>query len=340
MKVLQQLIEHFWARGVLNQDQAHYLVENGFVRPGDLPDYTPRDRPEDDDDTEIEEPAAPLPPPDPLDVVQEELTDTSPGRGKGGKAPKASEYSLADLRSDLQALLAARQPWFGALAEAAGRRGPSAKGAAVSLRQLGDSLFRQALERSIQARPGLAGDLWECLTDEPFHALASRTDIRGRVARDFGRLLRCEQPGQWGKSGWLLKAPEVQDVMNLLALRRPFLSMLADLHSGNWSLLTRSLQRPARYGPAWRSLGYSIVLLHHARVAGGRRPVPGFPFAVIIDGATWKESWTTAMALDLAAVTPLFVSVFGARTNLNELQLGAGAPFLDLNMTCPYEWKI
>ena len=42
MKVVQQLVEHFWDRGVLAIEQVHYLVEHGFVRAANLADYVPR----------------------------------------------------------------------------------------------------------------------------------------------------------------------------------------------------------------------------------------------------------------------------------------------------------
>src|SRR5579863_6330096 len=36
MKVITQLVQHFWQRGVLNADDAEYLVRSGFVRERDL----------------------------------------------------------------------------------------------------------------------------------------------------------------------------------------------------------------------------------------------------------------------------------------------------------------
>jgi hypothetical protein len=42
MKVVQQLIEHFWDRGSLPLEQAHYLVEHGFIRAVHLAGYVPR----------------------------------------------------------------------------------------------------------------------------------------------------------------------------------------------------------------------------------------------------------------------------------------------------------
>lgn len=36
MRVLHQLIKHFWRRGALTKEQADYLVEHGFIRAHEL----------------------------------------------------------------------------------------------------------------------------------------------------------------------------------------------------------------------------------------------------------------------------------------------------------------
>ena len=41
MKVIQQLIGHFWERGALTPEEAHYLVEHGFIRAEELEGYGP-----------------------------------------------------------------------------------------------------------------------------------------------------------------------------------------------------------------------------------------------------------------------------------------------------------
>ena len=36
MRVIEQLVQHFWARGALTREEALYLVRHGFVREADL----------------------------------------------------------------------------------------------------------------------------------------------------------------------------------------------------------------------------------------------------------------------------------------------------------------
>ena len=216
------------------------------------------------------------------------------------------------MQKDLANLLAVRQLYFPALLELAGplrhcptpRQQPSTCGKSQTMRFA-------APGAGGPAAPALLGELGDCLYDEPFHALAAAST--GRVSREFGRLLRTE-PGRWGGAGWLLKAPEVQEVVNLLAVRQPVLTAIAALHTRHRGLLARCLQRPAHPGSAWKPLACGLVLLHHAR-AGQR--TPGYPPSADIDAATWKEAWTTAVALDAAAMTPYFIRQFGTSTVLS-----------------------
>ncbi len=39
MKVISQLIRHFWERGVLSSEEVEYLVQHGFARRHDVPGY-------------------------------------------------------------------------------------------------------------------------------------------------------------------------------------------------------------------------------------------------------------------------------------------------------------
>ena len=41
MRVIEQLVQHFWTRGALSREEALYLVKHGFIRESDLvPDET------------------------------------------------------------------------------------------------------------------------------------------------------------------------------------------------------------------------------------------------------------------------------------------------------------
>ena len=121
MKVLNQLIQHFWDRGALSLDQAHYLVEHGFVKAADLDNYVPRPpEPEEADAAMAAEPVEVLLP-DEWDQREEVLVEKPAGKKRGKAAPKLPEYDLARLRDGVVAALAEREDYFPALVELAER---------------------------------------------------------------------------------------------------------------------------------------------------------------------------------------------------------------------------
>src|SRR5205085_2258983 len=53
MRVIEQLVQHFWARGALTRDEALYLVGHGFVREADLPGLVERPPEPETDEVEV-----------------------------------------------------------------------------------------------------------------------------------------------------------------------------------------------------------------------------------------------------------------------------------------------
>ncbi len=90
MKVITQLIRHFWQRGALSPEQAEYLLDQGFARLADLPGYQPP--------PDAAAPAvatATIEPPSALEELGEQLDRP---RKRGGGGPKGVVPEENDLR--------------------------------------------------------------------------------------------------------------------------------------------------------------------------------------------------------------------------------------------------
>ena len=340
MKVLQQLIQHFWLRGVLAVEQAHYLVESGFIRPGDLENYEPRLQ-EDEGDSIADRLPTEIYLPDELERTEEELS-VRPVRRKGAKTtPKATDLTMAELEQQLRAVLAARSSSLPALVELSSHYQPCSdqRAAVVLLRQLDERTFSKVLLDGVRARAGLLAELWDGVDAEPFHLTAALT-ARGRVAGAFRVMLRAATPQDWAPAAWLLQVVEVQTITNLLAVRRRLLPGLVGLYDQHRSALARCLQRPARSLRSWRPLSYGFALLYNARAHVAHQRAPGYPLGKQLSWDEWREAWTVAMSLDAGAVTPYFIHVFGS---LGLLQTNASLDLEgreDVELVCPTQWKL
>lgn len=337
MKVLKQMIEHFWERGALSLDEAHYLVEHGFVGAWDLPGYAPLSQ----DDEELHATGASdygPSEPDPLEMEHERLVSRpSSGRGRG---PKVAEYAPAELQADLARLLDQRTRCFSALIEMTQGKAGNHQAAAVRLRQYNAAAFSKLFIDSVRKRPSLLADVWEAVSDQAFHVLLERPNVRGKAARAFRRLLQTSDPKHWSGAGWLLKFDEVQTIVNLLAVRRLLLPAIVDLYEKHWAVLAKCMQRPAKPGPAWESLAFGLVLLHHARFFATNRHPSGYTMTRFVDSESWNNAWTTALALDVANVTPFMARIF----NLACYKESTAGPqftiFVDAALDVPFDWKV
>ena len=121
MKVLQQLIQHFWQRGVLALDQVHYLVESGFIRAGDLEDYEPRPQEENENAVGTGHPPPEVYQPDELERAEEDLSTQRKVRRSG---PKVTDLTREELEEQLRGILAGREVSLLALVEMVNRRRP------------------------------------------------------------------------------------------------------------------------------------------------------------------------------------------------------------------------
>jgi hypothetical protein len=347
MRVLQQLITHFWQRGAITLEQAHYFVEHGFVRPQDLADYQPRPRVEEEEEADKVGPA-PRPPslpimPDALDEAQEALSDhTEVKRKRKKQPPKVPDLTPEQLGDLLDEILRARAASLPALVELArpdyARNDP--RMAAVVLRHVEEEQFPRRLLRAVRARPALLAQLWDSVDDQPFHDLIEQAGMKGKAVRAFEAVLRSSLPGHWGPGAWITHVPAAQSVANLLAVRRRLLPAVAWLHEQHWSALCRCVQRPIRPRRSWDAFGYGLLLLHNARSLLRKRPPRGFPQEKRLTPAGWREAWTVALGLDPAAVTPYLIGVFGSLPDSSQPHAEDLSARDDVQLICPNEWRI
>ncbi|HVS38037.1 MAG TPA: hypothetical protein VMS17_20925 [Gemmataceae bacterium] len=336
MKVLQQLIQHFWQRGALTPEQAHYLVECGFVRAEDLPDYQPIQAEEPDDAA----PAIAVLFPDELDQKQDELA--GPTLRKAGRStPRTPELTPERLGELLEEILRAREPLLPALQALSGADAPSATAA---LRQMPEEEFRRRLLTAVQTRPGVLAELWEAVDEAPFHDLLARPGMKGRPARAFGAVLRAADVSAWAAFAWIMQVPAVQTVANALAVRRRLRAGVLWLYDSYRPRLNRCLQRPAQPPASWTELAFGMVVVHNARAwPTGRKPT-GFRVEQRLDADGWRAAWTAAMSLDPKAVTPFFLQFFGGVEALKAHDYNAEnlaeRAHEDAILICPYEWKV
>jgi hypothetical protein len=120
MKVITQLIRHFWQRGALSPEQAEYLLDQGFARLADLPGYQPP--------PEADTPAvatATIEPPTVLEELGEQLHRP---RRRGGGGPKGAVPKESDLRLWLNKQFARRSRALSSLVTFARRSRPARHG--------------------------------------------------------------------------------------------------------------------------------------------------------------------------------------------------------------------
>jgi hypothetical protein len=345
MKVIQQLIEHFWARGALTTDEAHYLVEHGFITAEELQGYEPQEpNPEPREDPEVAAwPSREVLLPDELDVHQDALEGRPAGpRKRGGRSgDKVPGYELEDLCRDLGLVFEGRAAAWPALVALGRRLGPCTtwQEAAVLIRQADGAALGRALVRALDNRPERLGELWDCVDTEGFHDLLSLGRVCGAVARSFGRLLRAAGAHQFGSAAWLLKGPEVQALANLLQVRRQLLAALPFLYDRHFPRLSRGLNRSRGRTRAWEPLSWGLVLLYNARAReGGTFPPPGYVLGKRPAFEDWRQAWTTALALDPPCVTRFFTRHYGGLRELPEEE--EANRLWDVEVYCPGAWKV
>ncbi|MFM8273913.1 MAG: hypothetical protein ACKODX_16495 [Gemmata sp.] len=342
MRVIEQLVHHFWARGALTREEALYLVRHGFARGADLPglfDPQPPLSYEDvadvylgdfDEQARDEQARA-------AEALEDELVGRNAGsRKQGGKKKKPSGHNLAPATEVLSAHVAAREP-YPALCEWASRVKPCAtwSDAAKVIASAKPEALETALVGLLAARPRALGELWFWFDLEPLYAWADARENAGPVAEGLSKLLGADAPARVGRLGQLQKAAGVQALLALLPARRAFLNLLPVLYHAHFPRLGLWLVPPT--GPAaacWPALPWSFVLVYNARPGTAPNPPPGYavdPHA--LPDALLRLALTTALAQAPVAVRELLMH------GLRDCGTAPRPEFVR-PLHCPYTWRV
>lgn len=342
MRVIEQLVQHFWARGALTRDEAQYLVKHGFVREGDLPGLV-----EDNGPIEVAE-EQPDPRFDPkareAEQLEDELTGRNSAGGRRGKKKKPAGHNVAPLAAVLGSHLSIRVA-HPALLELGQRMAPCTdwRAAARTVAAAEPDDLEASLVALLNSRARALGELWFWFDLEPVFRWAEHGDNAGPVADAVGKLLRADTPGRVGRFDQLKKVPEVQALLDLLAARGAFLAALPGLFVRQFDKLGQWLVPPvaAAAGP-WPALPWAFVLVYNARKGTADVPPPGYPvdphqltFEVL------KAALVAASAMDRAAVRTLLIHQIRERPEPvpGSDDLAKKAVF-DRPLHCPFSWKV
>ncbi len=349
MRVIEQLVQHFWTRGALTREEAQYLVKHGFVRETDLPGFV-----DDDDTVRLEvspesfgEQADPRfdPKAREAEELEDELTGRNSGVGKkGGKKKKPAGHNIAPVATHLGVHIAAREA-FPALHELGQRLKPCCtwRDAAIAIAAASPTQLETALVALLNGRARALGELWFWFDLEPVFAWAEHGDNAGPVADAISKLLRADTPGRVGRLDQIKKAPEVQALADLLAARRPFLATLPALYDRYFDKLGQWLIRPAGAASApWPALPWAFVLVYNARKGTADVPPPGYPVDPHqLTFELLKAALATAFPMDRVAVRELLIHRIREKAEPlpDSVDLDKKAVF-DRPLHCPNNWKV
>jgi hypothetical protein len=334
MKVITQLVRHFWQRGALTVEEIDYLVRHGFVRARDLPGYQPgtEDEPGDRPSLFFDTPVQPHP----LDVVQESLGDRQPGRRRGRAKPRGKVLEPADLCRRVTRELDRRAEALQSLIPLARRIEPCGdwESAANVLRRVKSKRFTGELAAAFRNRSATLRQLWRAVDLEPFYRLLRETEYRGRAANAYWAMLVAPDFAALGKYAWVLKHGEMQSVSHLRVVHRHLLAGLNGLYLDERRLLTRALVAGCDPVPFW-----ALVLLHNARRPKSDtppHPAREYDLTEQPDDRTWRQAWTGALGMDRRKVTKLLADCYRDETERQARPVA----LIDRPLFCPVGWHV
>jgi hypothetical protein len=345
MRVIEQLVHHFWARGALTREEALYLVQHGFAREADLPGLVGQEReidpktyePTDDRDPfEDTSPASEDVKAREAEQLEDELVGRNAGsRKSGGKKKKPTGHNLTPLAENIAGTLATRGQ-YPALCELGCRLKPCPtwRDAAKVIGSAKPEVLETALVGLLNARPRALGELWFWFDLEPLFEWADHPDNAGPVADGLSKLLRTDNAAQVNRLGQLLKAAEVQMLLDLLAARRSFLNMLPVLYHAHFPKLGQWLVPPTGVAAqTWPSLPWSFVIVYNARHGTADAPPLGYeldPDALPV--RILRVALTTALAQAPVAVRELLIHGLSDRNDTR--------PEFARKPHCPFTWRV
>jgi hypothetical protein len=343
MKVVTQLVQHFWQRGALTREEIEYLLEHDFIRADDLPGYQPSKAFTDGSLDSFDNGRVELP--DPLEEIQEELIRRRPERRQSRVETRTGELDIDDILERLRQDFDRRETDFDSVL-ALGKKFANVETwcqAASELRSVSSAQFHEGLCANLRDGFVLLGDLWQASDPEPFHRLVADSETRGRAARSFLALLVANVPEELGKYSWLLKYDEMQSVVNLRVLHDRVLASLGNLHREDRVLLAHALADNSDQIQVW-----ALVVLYNAHrelpPRLGEEPRYGKEYGPVFlpDLETWKQAWTSALRMDRKKVTKLLVGCCqqACKKSQSSEQLIEVADFSFVPLMCPVGWHL
>lgn len=331
MKVITQLVRHFWERGVLTSDEIEYLLQHGFVRLKDVPGFKPKLA-----GVTVPLSETPVDPPDDLELLEESLLRRKIAR-RHGHEPSAEIVTIDELLERLCNDFQRRERDLVSAVELSRRIGPvsSWQEAVSELHSISPERFHAELCEGLQDGSVLLGDLWQASDPEPFHRLFEEDELRGRAVRAFLALLVSAGPSELGSYSWILKYDEAQAIINLRVLHERLLAGLSRIYRDDRMLLTRALARNTDLVQIW-----SLILMYNAyRHPGlGVEPDYGNEYGplTVPDESIWRYAWTCALRMDRPAVSKFLVACY----NEDLPELPEHEEICHLPLMCPVGWRI
>jgi hypothetical protein len=337
MKVITQLIKHFWERGALSVAEIEYLVRHGFVRVRDLPGYEPPP----------EEPPAPIEPLNiigtvdaahPLESVEESLVRRSARRGRG--EPKGRIIDVKELCRRAAGELARREKALRAVVYLATGKASAANGpgdwrtAAQALRHSKPRLM-EAFGRALRGGKITLRQTWQALDVEPFYKLLGDNEWRGRAAQAYAALLVADQSVGLGKYTWILRHDEMQAVSNLRVASAHVLLALERMYRSHVRLLTKALDRGADPALTW-----ALLLLHNAHRSKldprDSKFVPDYGPVAPPSEEVWQQAWTLALGMDRPRLAKFLALCYKNPPSRDSRPPGV----LACELYCPNGWHV
>jgi hypothetical protein len=296
--------------GSLSAQQLDYLRQRGF-----LPALTDRAGPRAEGGWDDEGPIA--------EDETERLGGTA--RGRGGRRPREAEAKVDALVGLLEPLYRSRRKALAALVPLAEAEEKSPDAAVRWLRQRSPEEVAGPLGERIAAGVIGVDRLWAVLALDDFDEVGVGT---GQVSTSYRALVRAARAGQTDlpmSYAWLLRAPAVSAVYDLLVTQRLLLEAAGLLHRRDAAVLRDGLRRRPHPLAFWVLLILFNVDLEAKRLgkSGALRRVTARP-----TDAVWARAWSQALLMK-AEVLPL----------LAELHERPSTDQGDAPLFCPASWE-
>lgn len=301
MGVIQDLIEYFQQRGILNDEQIELLRREGFCPPPDRSD-------EDDLEAWANDPGEPAL--TAAEAAWDRLNPLPVRKTKGRKPPKGEVLPAPELGARLAGLWREQRRSLTGLVAVARplARQVNYREAPRLIRQADSRTLRDILRQALQHHQPPLAVLWEAMSFDGYRtAVAAETD-HGPAVQAYRAILQGTPCSTLAKYVWLLNNPEVNYAYCLAEAQRRLVSLCGQLYQEEPALLISALRRshhPVAY------LALLIVYNAQHRQADSGRPEPRrYPRQPVPPYRDWQAAWSQAWLMAPAAVAVFFSDYF------------------------------